>query len=317
MMDDIAIKNAADVFNLVFRIMKPTRNIPSDAIIYHYTSPIGFKEIVQSRRIWATDINYLNDSSELRYFYQLLGSLVKEHHESLDPAYCDFIQNQCYQIEKKYDLSNRLLFASKTDFYVTSFSLDQDNLNMWKCYTKTPNSIGYNIGFGKADLINMIDSKAVDSESIEGFSAYGKVIYSEKQQREMLYEAIISLNSIYVSQSSDFERYQIESISMDAFHNMGIFFKHSTFSDENEFRFVIINHVSNEGQENRRVKFREKDGIFIPYVEVKFPADAVKMIGISPTQRQDRAEYSVARMIESMYNLRYKDIFCSKLPYNP
>lgn len=315
-MDDVTIKNAADVFNLVFCAMKPIRNIPSDAIIYHYTSPSGFKEIIQNRRIWATDINYLNDSSELRYFYQLLESLIKEHRKNLAPAYCDFIQNQCYQMKMKYDLSNRLLFASKTDFYVTSFSLEQDSLNMWKCYTKTPNSIGYNIGFGKADLINIIGSETVDPKDIEGFSTYGKVIYSEQQQKEILYEVVLSLNNIYISQSNDFGRCQVESMSMDAFHNIGIFFKHFAFSDENEFRFVIIDHVSNEGGKKRRVKFREKDGVFIPYLEVKFPADAVKTIGISPTQRQDRAEYSVARMMESTYNLSYKDIFCSKLPYN-
>lgn len=167
---DFAIENSAKAYNIFARIMKPIHDIPSDAIIYHYTSPAGFAGIIQNEQIWATDINYLNDNSELRYCYTLVDRLIRERKTILHTNFFEFLHNQCFQISKRYDLSNRLLFANKMDFYVISFSLEQDNLNMWKYYTKTPDSIGYNIGFEMTSLIN----------EFEHDISYGRVIYSEK-----------------------------------------------------------------------------------------------------------------------------------------
>jgi hypothetical protein len=37
-----------------------------DDLLYHYTSDAGFRGIIESDRIWATDIRFLNDYTEFR-----------------------------------------------------------------------------------------------------------------------------------------------------------------------------------------------------------------------------------------------------------
>ncbi|GAF99954.1 unnamed protein product, partial [marine sediment metagenome] len=41
-------------------------------IVYHYTSLEGLIGIINSQRIWATDILYLNDASEFKYSKNIL-----------------------------------------------------------------------------------------------------------------------------------------------------------------------------------------------------------------------------------------------------
>ena len=95
------------------------------------------------------------------------------------------------------------------------------------------------------------------------------------------------------------------------------FFKHPAFSDEQEFRIVIHNQISLKREELCTIKYRVKDGVFIPYTTLPFSTNAVKSIGISPSEKQKIAEYSVERMLEGKYALKYTDYFCSEIPFNP
>lgn len=153
----IEIRHNTDqkAFDIFQKSMEYVEDVPDGDIIYHYTSPEGLKGITKDECLWATDINYLNDNSELRYIYQLAEKITNENKEIWSKNFCESLLNQCLQKAKRYDVSNRLLFAYKTDVYVISFSLDDDNLNMWKYYSKTADTVGYNIGFDKEKLVNV------------------------------------------------------------------------------------------------------------------------------------------------------------------
>ena len=282
--------------------------IEDDTIVYHYTSPEALMNITEEQCLWATDINYLNDSSELRHTYSLVENLVKDNREKWHVDFCDSLSNQCLQKLRKYDISNRLLFAQKTDFYVVSFSLDPDNLNMWKHYTKTANSIGYNIGFRKNDLVAVSGLK---------YWTYGKVIYDEVNQKSILDSVLSKYEALYASQPDRFGRSQVFQMVMGTLEYFSAFFKHPAFSDEREFRIVIHNQIRLNREELCAIKYRVKDGVFIPYTTLPFSTNAVKSIGISPSEKQKIAEYSVERMLEGKYALKYTDYFCSEIPFNP
>ena len=48
--------------------MTPEPGLPDKpAILYHYTTPEGLKGILQSGKLWATEVRYMNDASELDY----------------------------------------------------------------------------------------------------------------------------------------------------------------------------------------------------------------------------------------------------------
>jgi hypothetical protein len=40
---------------------------PGDQIFYHYTSQRGLLGIIKEKKIWATNIRYLNDEREFDY----------------------------------------------------------------------------------------------------------------------------------------------------------------------------------------------------------------------------------------------------------
>ncbi len=49
-------------------------------VVYHYTTAAGLLGICTSKKIWATDIRYLNDSEEFQYTLDLAAA----HLASLD-----------------------------------------------------------------------------------------------------------------------------------------------------------------------------------------------------------------------------------------
>lgn len=298
-------------FDIYYRCIKQIPDIPEDTIIYHYTSPEGILGITESNSLWATDINYLNDSSELRYIYGLVERIVKAKLKEWNPDFCTRILKLCDHWLKKYDLSNRLLFAYKRDSYVISFSLDQDNLNMWKCYTKTGNSMGYNIGFMKKELISNIPEPGL----LHLIS--GKVIYDEVQQEKILTDLLSEYEHIYVQYLAEPKKDRIFSIIGIPLGNLGVFFKHHAFYDENEFRIVLQDHIFPGKPGLYKIDYRIKDGVFIPYTKLESPAEAIKSIGISPSEKQQMAEFSVERMLGPKYHLNYGDFFRSKIPYSP
>ena len=46
-------------------------------LIYHYTSINGLIGIIERKSIWATNILYLNDASELNYSKNILKEEIK------------------------------------------------------------------------------------------------------------------------------------------------------------------------------------------------------------------------------------------------
>ena len=80
----IEFRNETDqkAFDIFLESVDCIPEIEDDAIVYHYTSPDALMKITEMQCLWATDINYLNDSSESRYIYALTESLVKEHREN-------------------------------------------------------------------------------------------------------------------------------------------------------------------------------------------------------------------------------------------
>src|SRR5690625_7117549 len=50
-------------------------DIPRERL-YHYTTFSGLQGIVGSRRLWTSDVRYMNDSAELRHTADLIGTEV-------------------------------------------------------------------------------------------------------------------------------------------------------------------------------------------------------------------------------------------------
>lgn len=117
--------------------------------LYHYTSLEGALGILKTGNIWATDINYLNDSSELliaiECFKKELSSYAKTTKPNNDhvPALESII--------KTYEEKMHIPIAT------CSFSEDGDSLSLWRGYQGQ--HYGVALGFDREKLEGATSAK--------------------------------------------------------------------------------------------------------------------------------------------------------------
>jgi hypothetical protein len=100
----------------------------SDKILFHYTSLEGLLGIIESQSIWATNVLYLNDASELNYLIKLLIEEVSNVKEKIPVdskglGKFSFFDGIIENIEKF--ISHPYRFS----FFVCSFSEEKDLLS--------------------------------------------------------------------------------------------------------------------------------------------------------------------------------------------
>ena len=254
--------------------------INDKTLVYHYTSPTGLKNILNTKELWASDFLFLNDESEILYLYEILKSVIKNYkvEQNLDK---NFIR------EVNTILDAPLEHALHGDYtYICSLSLNSDSLPLWNYYTKTATGIGYNICFDWGTLLEKFDSSQMKC---------GKVIYNQDEQIHLLELATIGYNSTYMTASSETEKMQAIFGLKDALNILSLYLKHPGFANEEEVRICIIQ--KRDPMIPRKACYREVNGIFVPYTTVKFSETAVKGIGISPVNQKSLSEIGISSML--------------------
>src|SRR5271163_3890133 len=95
---------------------------PKPEILYHYTTIDAMMNIAKYRKIWATSISYLNDSSEgdhlLGMIRKRLPALLKKH--SLDDSVLERLDYTDTEIGDRP--------------FIASFSTEANSLPQWRSY---------------------------------------------------------------------------------------------------------------------------------------------------------------------------------------
>lgn len=78
------------------------------------------------------------------------------------------------------------------------------------------------------------------------------------------------------------------------------FIKKAYFAHEREFRFVIRVPKRKKQQliDAKIYKYRQSNGLMIPYLDLQFSKDAVRGITVSPTVQSDLAEKSLVSFLD-------------------
>ena len=271
--------------------------------VYHYTSTGGLKSILKEKSLWFTNVDYMNDRYEVKQGLSQFEKVGKKMYGDGDGY-----DKHCKKIISK-------LKKEKNKVFVCCFSLDRDELSMWNYYTKDINNQGYNIGF---DYKNLVISLLKNNEELNGCSlSFGNIDYclSKKNYAHQTYDMVTETLKVlfarfacwikgekqiqpdvpefnlpyvkYFGEEPIFRR----SPSFDTVY----FMKKPCFSKENEFRIVI--QTTDEALENMKgagkYKFRESNGILIPYLELKFNVEDIIGLAISPTVKSDLSTRSV------------------------
>jgi hypothetical protein len=225
-------------------------------LLYHYTTAQGLLGILRSNTLWASNLNYMNDLSELKYAGNLMDSELTKAMEA-DP-----------------DLARHLTDASFyeiMDWYVAyalCFCEEGDQLSQWRAYAGK--GTGYALGF---------DATRLQPKKSDYWRTLSKVVYESNEQVIAIkpsVEKYIEDLTVHLGNSSNLdekqEQQKLADIAMRFFHvNFPNFFyfKDSAFLEEKEWRLV---ETRTSFDSVKDVSFREMQGAVVPYIKMTFPS---------------------------------------------
>ena len=239
--------------------------------LYHYTDVNGLMGIIKYEKLWATDINFLNDSEEYYAGIRKLKDFCSSSLSSLDKTnHVDKVISGLYElipdiIEK--NLTNRNL-------YITSFTSKEDNLRQWMSYC--PDNSGYCIEFDRHNILmnEQCEKKLNITCRIEDVD-YGQGTFD----KQLSFESIMKM-----IKATDTRTAALNVANNLLFHCCAI--KNNEFHDESETRLVAQSTISKE----HNAKYRTRSGVIVPYIEYPIKKSAIKRIIIGPNINMDLAK---------------------------
>lgn len=223
---------------------KPNGSIDcnENEVNYHYTSSSSLLSILKEQNIRFTDARFMNDKLELLYFIDSLVEFLKKnkgYHECTKTFEKLVLNGQSIEKYKKIDVS-ALRFYSDIDIFkdkkirqfIFCLSESDDSLNMWNYYSHSSNYQGYNIGVNIKKFLKTLNRRSVLSID-PYFIYYGKVIYTEQEQKQEIRDFCNFLEDNKLS-SRQRKLYLWEYIT-----TYGLFYKNKAFKNEEEYRIVI------------------------------------------------------------------------------
>ncbi|WP_158653965.1 DUF2971 domain-containing protein [Dickeya zeae] len=206
--------------------------------LYHYTDQSGFMGIFNSRTLWATKIQYLNDSNEYYLAAIIASRIINERINSES----DFDVKFTYQ-----EFLGKIQLISNINVCVCSLTEQGDLLSQWRGYSKKMG--GYSIGFDFEGVKSIANAR--------GFELV-KCIYDESEQNEKV-ESIINDSIALVG---DGVKNGINRKSIDYFEEEFIklapVLKDKSFAEEAEWRLISI-------VKTMSLSFRAGNSMLIPY----------------------------------------------------
>jgi len=292
-------------------------------IIYYYTSVFALKNILENETLWFSSGKYMNDSTDLNYSIGLIREISEEILVSEREKCCDNgleMYEKDVFFKKKVELLIEKIDNKLNNVFLLSTSKNKDSLTLWANYSTHD---GYNIGMEKTKMKSMI-------EGTEKFSIFCyDVIYDQKKQNEIIrkYISILynDLRPKYLlekdREARDYVNGEIIESIADQLSIYSIFIKNPSFKQEEEYRIALVNLKDKDIRDI--LKFRISNGVFIPYIEVKFNDSEnsevrslpLKEVTIGPKNSLDIAEYGLKNMLEmENYNIDKIAINKSSIP---
>lgn len=270
--------------------------------MYHYTDQSGLIGILKTWEIWATKIQYLNDTSE----FSLALTLASD---TLDAAYkLNRFKKHSWFLEM---LSESIQSMERINIFVASFSEDPDSLSQWRAYGGR--SSGYGIGFL---------SSALSAAAIENDFLLAKCIYKEHLQHSLVRELVDSfleygVNVFPASLVDPDHDPKVEDI-LYRFESQLLrtapLLKNNHFADEREWR--LVSDVF--GSSHPRVSFRPGTSMITPYYRLSLSSKKIRkrvhQVVVGPTPHMRYAIASV-RMCTTACKVECGKVIRSQIPF--
>lgn len=221
--------------------------------LYHYTDINALSSIVEKKFFWATHIKFLNDKKELVHAYEVTKNVI-------DKLLLQYSKNN--DIQSFLDDFWKFLNELDMDLYIISLSEEADLLSQWRGYGKKYKSVCMGLNTKLMDMQS--DAKPYCMKFFQ------KVIYDFDQQYSLIESYIGGLCKILSTYPLSTWPTNICEVQAKGFLNLLSRFKHDSWSEEKEWRFVILPEIYDEEmnfKEYIKPKFRSGEMSLIPYLE--------------------------------------------------
>jgi DUF2971 family protein len=280
-------------------------NRPPVSEVWHYTDAAGLIGIIQSGRIWCTQVSCLNDSLEQRYFGDLVHASVRTLRASNTNSTLDVLLRVADDALATPDVA-------PVGNFVACFSDVVDDLGQWRGYGG--GQCGYALGFRVDGLVEALE--------VRPNAAFFLPMHYEQAQHQLLVGDVIKWAQHYFNQGiqrglPDIQRWAREFITAFAME-LGPFasiIKHPKFSSEKERRIVTLLQAG----EHTQLEFRQRRTLLARHLPIDLTVGAAKRlpltrvyVGPGPTQRV--SQVSVADLLLK-YGYQGMPVELSKVPY--
>lgn len=302
-------------------IIKKIKSQSINRPVYHYTSQTGLLGIISKKSIWATAINYLNDTLEFEYAMKLIKEELKWLSKQIKNGEFGNVEEEinCFKmIHSLFEFSISQQFI-KDNFYifVASFSENGDLLSQWRAYC--PENSGFNLGFD----LNLVK----DVVNKQGFIV-SKCLYDPEEQKAAIKYLLREWGLLYFDNMELFSVFakkgdikgltsavmKVASKLIEAVAHLCPLLKEPSFVEEKEWR--IVSHPISV--EHPQVKFREGNSMLVPYFNLHLAQDteglSLESITIGPTTDPVSSSESLKAFLKSE-KVNCEKVNISKIPY--
>lgn len=254
--------------------------------IYHYTDINGLLGMLETSKIWATHVSRLNDTSEYRHGKNIVEDCIRMDTPSSSKPLINKILSEYREAET----------------YIASYSTEFDLLSQWRSYSGA--KVGYCLGLSTDGIATIDDSTPL----------LEPVIYDESVARQVISRILISVDEyLQGNQFGEVEVGYLLGIVGSTLANLACTIKHSTFSEENEYRQFYQSDTTSLKLE---IKFRNGNFGLTPYVEFPFKESGrlpLSSITIGPCFDKE-LEMNVVKMLLEKYSYKNIDVLVSEIP---
>jgi hypothetical protein len=247
-------------------------------ILYHYTAAEGLLGMLQSRQMWATNVRFMNDTSELDYGIRLVREIFEEK---------EFVDQPSANIRTAFRPYREGIFAmlddaeQNTKHFAVSFCENENLLSQWRGYGQSGG--GFALGLETQRLgefaAEIVPNSSVTSAEIGVFLR--RVIYDRNSQQALVQSWVRALVKSLESHrkatkvASDDER--LFSSVARLLYECLVCFKHPGFHEEREWRLIQQGRVGNT--DVTKVDFRARTGRIVSYTPLTFrPKTAARTV---------------------------------------
>lgn len=279
--------------------------------LYHYTDAKGLEGILRTGTLWATDVRYLNDSSELNHTISRIRACLKAR---LAKTLGGPRQVLLEHLERSFDN-----FFHSSPIHVACFCQDDDLLSQWRGYGDGGG--GFSLGISNHSDVHVQGRGAAREFEIVELN------YNREEQQDLVERSVelccsILDQAIYGTTGLDAESVipEICARFRDQAYYLGMRFKDRAFAEEKEWRACCVVSACDPS-----AKFRSGGSArmpLIPYIELDIKgrfggfsgSAAFETIRCGPTLDPELTKSAVERLLRTV-NAQCRLVTISAVPF--